>query len=188
MAVFFGAQAAVAALFGCSLVSALMISTTGARAAELKVLSTVALTPALDELKPKFENAGNRLTIVYNTIAELKKKIEGGETADVIILSRPILDDLRRKAKSRKAASSASARPMSPSACAPVHPARYLDGGEAEGCTARHQIDLLRRSVQGRRQRHLFRQGARSSRHYGSDESQDRAGAERASRRTRRQG
>ncbi len=99
MAVFFGARAAVAALFGCSLVSALMISTTGARAAELKVLSTVALTPALDELKPKFENAGNRLTIVYNTIAELKKKIEGGETADVIILSRPILDDFATQGK-----------------------------------------------------------------------------------------
>jgi len=99
MAVFFGAQAAVAALFGCSLVSALMISTTGARAAELKVLSTVALTPALDELKPKFESAGNRLTIVYNTIAELKKRIDGGETADVIILSRPILDDLATQGK-----------------------------------------------------------------------------------------
>jgi molybdate transport system substrate-binding protein len=99
MAVFFGARAAVAALLGCSLVSALMISTTGARAAELKVLSTVALTPALDELKPKFESAGNRLTIVYNTIAELKKKIEGGETADVIILSRPILDDFATQGK-----------------------------------------------------------------------------------------
>jgi len=99
MAAPFIAQAAVAALFGCTLVSALMTSTTGARAAELKVLSTVALTPALDELKPKFESGGNRLTIVYNTIAELKKKIEGGETADVIILSRPILDDLATQGK-----------------------------------------------------------------------------------------
>jgi molybdate transport system substrate-binding protein len=99
MAITFGAQAAVAGLFCCSLVSALMTSTTGARAAELKVLSTVALTPALDELKPKFESSGNRLTIVYNTIAELKKRIEGGETADVIILSRPILDDFATQGK-----------------------------------------------------------------------------------------
>jgi molybdate transport system substrate-binding protein len=99
MAVFFGTQAAVAAVFGCTLVSALMTTTTGARAAELKVLSTVALTPALDELKPKFESTGNKLTIVYSTIAELKKKIDGGETADVIILSRPILDDLVSQGK-----------------------------------------------------------------------------------------
>ena len=99
MSAFFSAQAAVAALFGCSLVSAVMTSTTGARAAELKVLSTVALTPALDELKPKFESNGNRLTIVYNTIAELKKRIEGGETADVILLSRPILDEFAGQGK-----------------------------------------------------------------------------------------
>jgi molybdate transport system substrate-binding protein len=89
MSAFFSAQAAVAALFCSSLVSALMTSTSGARAAELKVLSTVALTPALDELKPKFESNGN----------QLKKKIDGGETGDVIILSRPVLDDLATQAK-----------------------------------------------------------------------------------------
>jgi molybdate transport system substrate-binding protein len=99
MAVVFGVQAAAAALFGCTLVSALMASTSGTHAAELKVLSTVALTPALDELKPKFESTGNKLTIVYSTIAELKKKIDGGETADVIILSRPVLDDLVSQGK-----------------------------------------------------------------------------------------
>lgn len=99
MAVTFSAKAAVAALFGCSLMSAFMTSISGLYAAELKVMSTVALTPALDELKPGFESNGNRLTIVYSTIAELKKKIDGGETADVIILSRPILDDLATQVK-----------------------------------------------------------------------------------------
>ena len=99
MAGIFGAQAAIAALFCCSLVSAIMTSTSGARAAELKVMSTVALTPALDELKPGFESNGNHLIIVYSTIAELKKRIEGGETADVIILSRPILDEFAAQGK-----------------------------------------------------------------------------------------
>jgi molybdate transport system substrate-binding protein len=99
MAGIFGAQAAFAALFGCSLVSAFMTSASGARAAELKVMSTVALTPALDELKLGFESSGNHLTIVYSTIAELKKRIDGGETADVMLLSRPILDDLAGQGK-----------------------------------------------------------------------------------------
>jgi molybdate transport system substrate-binding protein len=99
MAGIFGAQAAIAALFCCSLVSAIMTSTSGARAAELKVMSTVALTPALDELKLGFESNGNHLTIVYSTIAELKKRIDGGETADVIILSRPILDGFASQGK-----------------------------------------------------------------------------------------
>jgi molybdate transport system substrate-binding protein len=99
MASFFGKQAAVAALFGCSLMSAFMISISGLYAAELKVMSTVALTPALDELKPGFESNGNQLTIVYSTIAELKMRIDGGETADVIMLSRPVLDDLAVQGK-----------------------------------------------------------------------------------------
>jgi len=99
MAGIFSAQTAVAALFGCSLMSTLVISISGTRAAELKVFSTVALTPALDELKPGFESNGDQLTIVYNTIAELKKQIEGGETADVIVLSRPILDEFAGQGK-----------------------------------------------------------------------------------------
>src|SRR5579863_2416793 len=78
---FFSRQAAVAALLGYSLLAAVMVPTTATRAAEIKVLSTVALTPALDDLVAKYENSGNRLTIVYNTIAELKKRIEGGETS-----------------------------------------------------------------------------------------------------------
>jgi molybdate transport system substrate-binding protein len=97
---FFGEQAA--ALFGFSLLAAVMTPATSARAAEIKVLSTVALTPALDELVSKYQSSGNRLTIVYNTIAELKKHIEGGETADVIILSRPILDAFETQGKLTK--------------------------------------------------------------------------------------
>jgi molybdate transport system substrate-binding protein len=99
MSAFFGAQAAAAALFGCSLVSALMTSSTSARAADLKVMATVALTPALEELKLGFESNGHHLKIVYSTIAELKKRIDGGETADVIMLSRPVLDDLAGQGK-----------------------------------------------------------------------------------------
>jgi len=96
--ILFSKQAA-AALFGFSLLSALTTITTAARAAEVKVLSTVALTPALDELVPNYESGGNRLTIVYSTIAELKKRIDGGETADVLILSRPVLDGLAAQGK-----------------------------------------------------------------------------------------
>ena len=62
-------------------------------------MSTVALTPALSELTPKFESGGNKLVLVYSTIADLKKRIEAGETADVMILSRPALDDLQTEGK-----------------------------------------------------------------------------------------
>jgi molybdate transport system substrate-binding protein len=79
-----------------------IVATTGsvAQAAEVKVLTSVALTSALDEIAPKFEQAtGNKLKIGYSLIADIKKRILEGETADVIILSRPAMDDLAKQDK-----------------------------------------------------------------------------------------
>ena len=99
-AAFFSRRAFVAAAVGCSFVLAPGATAPAAHAAELKVMSTVALTPTLDELTPKYEkSSGNKLVIVYSTIAELKKRIEAGETADVMVLSRPALNDLQTQGK-----------------------------------------------------------------------------------------
>jgi molybdate transport system substrate-binding protein len=71
-----------------------------ADAAEVKVLTSVALTSALDELAPKFEQAtGNKLEIGYSLIADIRKRMLAGETADVIILSRPVMEELQRQDK-----------------------------------------------------------------------------------------
>jgi len=77
-----------------------MIDRAAAEAVEIKVLTSVALTSALDELAPQFERAtGNKLNIGYGLIADIKKRIVAGETADVIILSRPAMDDLQKQDK-----------------------------------------------------------------------------------------
>ena len=69
-----------------------------APAADLKVMSTVALNAVFDDLKPKFERAtGHSITLVYSVIADLKKRIQDGETADVMFLSRGALDDLEAR-------------------------------------------------------------------------------------------
>jgi molybdate transport system substrate-binding protein len=71
-----------------------------APAADLKVMSTVALNAVFDDLKPKFEQAtGHHLTLVYSVIADLKKRIQLGETADLMFLSRGALDDLEAQGK-----------------------------------------------------------------------------------------
>lgn len=71
-----------------------------ADAAEIKVLTSVALTSALDELAPQYERAtGNKLKIGYSLIADIKKRIIAGETADVIILSRPVMEELQKQDK-----------------------------------------------------------------------------------------
>jgi molybdate transport system substrate-binding protein len=70
------------------------------RAAELKVLASVALTSALNELTPVYEKAsGDKLTIGYSLAADLKKRILNGEIADVIILTRPMMEDLQKRDK-----------------------------------------------------------------------------------------
>lgn len=92
-------RAAVAALAGCSVLLALGASASDARAAEVKVMSTVAFTPGFGELTQKYQTGGNQLNLVFGTIASLKKQIDAGETADVFILSRPVLDDLQTQGK-----------------------------------------------------------------------------------------
>ncbi len=92
--------------FAVTVAGALLLSSiavtkgTVAHAAEVKVLTSVALTSALNELAPKFEQAtGNKLNIGYSLIADIRKRILAGETADVIILSRPVMDELQKQDK-----------------------------------------------------------------------------------------
>jgi hypothetical protein len=69
-------------------------------AAEIKVLTSVALTSAFNELAPNFEQAtGNKLNIGYSLIADIRKRMLDGEDADVIILSRPVMDELDKQQK-----------------------------------------------------------------------------------------
>src|SRR4051795_7872824 len=78
----------------------LMLSAIGADAAEVKVFTSVALTDALNELAPIFEKkTGNKLTISYDLAAVQKKRILEGERADVIILTRGMMDDLAKQNK-----------------------------------------------------------------------------------------
>src|SRR5471030_861334 len=76
------------------------IESAAAAPAEVNVLASVALTSALDELAPQYERAtGNKLKIGYSLIADIKKRMIAGETADVVILSRPAMDDLGKQDK-----------------------------------------------------------------------------------------
>jgi molybdate transport system substrate-binding protein len=76
------------------------IAASEGKAAEVKVLTSVALTSALNELAPEFERAtGNKLTIGYGLIVDIRKRVLEGESADVIILSRPAMDELQKQDK-----------------------------------------------------------------------------------------
>ena len=71
-----------------------------AAAAELKVYSTIGVQAALEELAPKFEKAsGHKLTITWATAAVLVKRVQGGETADLMVLTKQSLDALVKDGK-----------------------------------------------------------------------------------------
>lgn len=72
-----------------------------ADAAEIRVISSVALKAALDEeLLPQFaRSAENKVTIKYGAAAALKQQIEGGEAFDVAILTPALVDDLIKQGK-----------------------------------------------------------------------------------------
>ena len=61
---------------GVTAVVGLVFPSDIARAAELKVLASVALTSALNELSPMYEKAtGDNLSIGYGLAADLKKRL-----------------------------------------------------------------------------------------------------------------
>lgn len=64
---------------------------------ELKIFSTIAVQSALEALAPQFEAAsGFRLRITWNTAQVLVKRLQGGETADMLLLNRAGIDTMIR--------------------------------------------------------------------------------------------
>ena len=71
-----------------------------ARAAEIKLMSSVGVKGAIEAVLPDFaRDSGDKVTAVFATAAILKARIDGGETFDVAILNPLQIDDLIRKGK-----------------------------------------------------------------------------------------
>ena len=69
-------------------------------AAELKVCSTIAVRSALEVLAPQFEETnGLRLAVTWATAPMLVKRLQSGETADVLILNRAGIDTMNREGR-----------------------------------------------------------------------------------------
>jgi molybdate transport system substrate-binding protein len=84
--------AAIAAFVAASIASAC--------ASEIKVFSTIGVQAALEELAPAFEKtSGDKLAITWATAAILVKRVQAGETADLLILTRQSLDALTKDGK-----------------------------------------------------------------------------------------
>lgn len=78
----------------------LLVVGTAAEAAELKVLSTSGMREVMEDLGPKFERAtGHKLAIAFGNLGTLVKRVQEGETADVIVLPRQGIDGFVKDGK-----------------------------------------------------------------------------------------
>ena len=67
--------------------------------AELVVFSTIGVRSAAEPLFAQFDKASHKLAVTWGTAPMLVKRIEGGDTADVVVLSRAGIDALQKLGK-----------------------------------------------------------------------------------------
>jgi molybdate transport system substrate-binding protein len=71
-----------------------------AEAAEIKVLSAVPMQQVMEDVAPKFERAtGHTLALTFATLGEVGKRIQDGESADVVLIPRQGTDSLVKDGK-----------------------------------------------------------------------------------------
>ena len=71
-----------------------------AEAAEIKVLSAIGMQAVMEDLGPKFERAtGHKLAITLPLLGGVVKRVQGGETADVVVIPRQGIDGLVKDGK-----------------------------------------------------------------------------------------
>jgi len=80
-------QISVAAIFSAGGVDAI--------SADLKILCASGMREVVNALQPQLERTtGQRVTVGFGEAGELRKRIQGGEIADVIVLPRVVLDQV----------------------------------------------------------------------------------------------
>jgi molybdate transport system substrate-binding protein len=73
---------------------------TGAGAAEIKLICSGAMRPALEELAPQFERAtGHKLAISYAGTNVIRDRVLAGEVVDLVIFAAPAVEDVIRQGK-----------------------------------------------------------------------------------------
>jgi molybdate transport system substrate-binding protein len=74
---------------------AAIISIGAARAADLKILCANGMREVVSELGPQIERAtGHQVAVSFGEAGDLRKRIQGGETVDVVVLPRVVLDQV----------------------------------------------------------------------------------------------
>jgi molybdate transport system substrate-binding protein len=78
-----------------ALICALPFASTSAKAADIKILCASGMREVVSELQPGLGRiVGQEVTISFGEAGDLRKRMQGGEIADVVILPRIVLDQV----------------------------------------------------------------------------------------------
>lgn len=78
-------------------VLAAILSITAGHAAEVKVLAALAVQDALGPLAMRFwRERGHTILIDYSTVGAIRKRLAGGERADVVVVTAEAVDEMDR--------------------------------------------------------------------------------------------
>jgi len=78
----------------------LLVGGIAAQAAEVKVLSAIGIQEVMEDLGPKFERAtGHTLAITFGSLGAVVKRVQDGETSDVVIIPRQGIDGFVKDGK-----------------------------------------------------------------------------------------
>lgn len=72
----------------------------GGWAADIKVMASTGVSSIFQQLLPTFErNTGHKVTVSYDTSNIILRKINAGETADLVVLTAPLIDQLAQQGR-----------------------------------------------------------------------------------------
>jgi molybdate transport system substrate-binding protein len=78
----------------------MLAQTTVAKAAEIKVLAAFGIMAVMEDLGTKFERAsGHKLVMMFDGFTRVVKRVQDGETADVVVIPRQGIDVFVRAAR-----------------------------------------------------------------------------------------
>ena len=76
-------------------VFAVSLASTAAHAGDLKIVCASGMREVVSELQPRLgQVAGQHVSITFGEAGDLRKRLQGGEIADVVILPRIVLDQV----------------------------------------------------------------------------------------------
>jgi len=79
---------------------ALLVICVPAQGAELRVLSNIGFQAVMEDIGPRFERAtGHKLAMTFGTVGAVIKRMQGGETFDVVVVTQSGIDGLVKDGK-----------------------------------------------------------------------------------------